>query len=276
MASLCHIQMCGNYGDPLTVHDLLDIIRYIRSVKHEVNFTINTNASLRTVEWWRELAALTRPRDRVTFAIDGLATTNHLYRRGTDFSKIMQNAAAFIEAGGAAHWEYLLFRHNEHQLDEAQHVAQAMGFKRFTVKRTDRFCASEFRVMDRSGDYAYSIHPTTIETSAKHDPATGPISCNMAQQRAIYISAEGLVFPCCWTGLIYGETRQGAIRNMIEQTGGKDAINAKLHPIDEIIDGAFFRAIMASWPSKSLAVCAAMCSQIPQRFTERDTRYVGQ
>lgn len=273
--ALTHVQMCGNYGDPLMVRDLLDIIRHIRSRNPAISFCINTNGSLRTPSWWRELGTLlTEPVDRVAFGIDGLADTNHLYRRGTDFAKIMANATAFMAAGGKAEWQFLRFKHNEHQVEDAQRLADSLGFKRFIAKRTDRFqTATEWRVLDRNGAYAYSLYPTTVGTSMRREAATGPIRCQMAQKRSIYISAEGLVLPCCWMALIYGENRYGAIRRLIEQTGGKDAINATLHPVPAIIDGAFFRAIMASWPEKTLAVCASMCSETPKLFTEWQTKY---
>ena len=51
---------------------------------------------------------------KVTFGIDGLQDTNHLYRISTNFDKIIKNAKAFIDAGGFAKWHMLVFEHNEH------------------------------------------------------------------------------------------------------------------------------------------------------------------
>jgi hypothetical protein len=44
-----------------------------------------------------------------------LEDTNHLYRENVEWKKIMENARAFISAGGTAHWDMLIFDHNKHQ-----------------------------------------------------------------------------------------------------------------------------------------------------------------
>ena len=38
---------------------------------------------------------------------------------------------AFINAGGRARWDFLIFAHNEHQVDEAEALATKWGFKSF-------------------------------------------------------------------------------------------------------------------------------------------------
>ena len=69
----------------------------------------------------KNLASIMRKPDKVIFAIDGLEDTNHLYRVNTNFNKIMENAKAFINAGGIARWDFIAFAHNEHQIEEAKH-----------------------------------------------------------------------------------------------------------------------------------------------------------
>ena len=63
------------------------------------------------------------------FSIDGLKNTNELYRRKLEWEKLMRNASAFIEAGGVAYWDMLVFKHNEHQIEEVRQLAKNMGFK---------------------------------------------------------------------------------------------------------------------------------------------------
>ena len=67
----------------------------------------------------------------MTFSIDGLADTNKLYRIGINHERVMANAKAFIEAGGKARWKMIVFKHNEHQIDEAKQLAKDMGFWEF-------------------------------------------------------------------------------------------------------------------------------------------------
>jgi hypothetical protein len=51
----------------------------------------------------------------------------------------MRNVDAFIAAGGNAEWDFLVFRHNEHQVDAARALALGMGFTLFNAKATSRF-----------------------------------------------------------------------------------------------------------------------------------------
>ena len=51
----------------------------------------------------------------------------------------MENAEAFIKAGGRARWDYIVFGHNEHQVEEARALAESMGFEKFNVKKSNRF-----------------------------------------------------------------------------------------------------------------------------------------
>ena len=46
----------------------------------------------------------------------------------------MENAQAFINAGGRARWDYIAFAHNEHQIDEARQLAEDMGFLHLDIK----------------------------------------------------------------------------------------------------------------------------------------------
>ncbi len=139
---LNHIYMCGNFGDPIIAKDTLEIFRHFRSMNSDILLSMNTNGSARQESWWVELASILGNNGHVIFSIDGLEDTNHLYRRNSDFTRIMKNAKAFIEAGGNAHWEYLVFAHNEHQVDRARDLADSMGFTKFQLKKSARFFSS--------------------------------------------------------------------------------------------------------------------------------------
>jgi MoaA/NifB/PqqE/SkfB family radical SAM enzyme len=135
---------CGNFGDPCACKEFVDMYEYMREINPNIELACNTNGSLRTQDWWARLGKVITQRPNrtggyCTFSIDGLEDTNHLYRRGTIWKNIMRNAEAFIAAGGEAHWDFIVFEHNEHQVDEARELAIKMGFKNFNVKRTTRW-----------------------------------------------------------------------------------------------------------------------------------------
>jgi MoaA/NifB/PqqE/SkfB family radical SAM enzyme len=280
LSELDHIIICGTYGDPIIARDLLPILSYLRSIRPTMTFSINTNGSARTVKWWHELGGLLQTRRNVVaFGIDGLADTNHLYRRHTTFGKIIENVQAYIAAGGVADWVFMPFRHNEHQVDAARDMATRMGFRRFTMRYTTRFDRSQrFRV---DADPPYELLPATNSPTsnraeqiiAKYGSVdtyldTTPITCQTSAEGSLYVSAEGLVFPCCWMGTIYndmGPFDSQRIRRVIDESGGMDMINAKRHPIGEIVTGSFFQDVMRRWSvpmaEGRLKVCAHFCGK---------------
>ena len=159
------VMSCGNYGDPIVAKDMLEIYDYMRSNNQQMGLRVHTNASARSTDWWKELGKmcnLSERGDYITFSIDGLEDTNHLYRRGTVFSKILENVKAFISAGGIAHWDYIVFRHNEHQVDTAFKIAKKLGFKNFNIKRTSRWNWFDenglgmYDVKDKKGNIIYT------------------------------------------------------------------------------------------------------------------------
>jgi len=157
---------CGNYGDPIVARDLLPILEYMRGVNEGIRIEVNTNASARRVDWWKSLAEIIGSDERmggVWFGLDGLADTNHLYRRNTDWETIMRNAQAYIDAGGVAHWNFIAFKHNEHQIEEARTLAGEMGFKHFNIKLTARFHTDDTFPVISKGEHIYDLEPPAQE-----------------------------------------------------------------------------------------------------------------
>ena len=74
----------------------------------------------------------------------------------------MENAEAFISAGGRARWDFIVFKHNQHQVEEAEKLANKMGFKQFRIRKTARFNyspsgADKWPVMDRNKEFEYLV-----------------------------------------------------------------------------------------------------------------------
>lgn len=186
IAQLDKMFMCGNYGDPAAGKHSIDIYREFRRINPDIVLGMNSNGALKNAEWWQELGSIfNQPQDYVVFSIDGLEDTNHLYRRGVDWQKLMANANAFINAGGAAHWDMLVYQHNEHQVEACQQLARTMGFKWFRAKISKRPCL---------GDLKFPINWSQILVHSNN------ISCHALQEKSIYINAQGHINPCCWLG----------------------------------------------------------------------------
>jgi len=154
------INFCGNMGDPLFAKDILAITEY--SFSHVLRpdkglLKIYTNGGFRSKKWWSEYGNLLKDKTHeVNFAIDGLEDTHHFYRTNTRFHRVIENATAFIEAGGNAEWSFIRFGHNQHQEEDCRKLAKELGFKKFTAVNTQRFYGRE-KISYKWRDEEYSI-----------------------------------------------------------------------------------------------------------------------
>ena len=119
------------------------------------------------------------------FSIDGLESTNHVYRKNVNWEKLMSNAEAFIAAGGSAHWDMLVYKHNQHQVDAAEQLARDMGFKWFRAKVSKRAFTDRL-------EFPIGWQEPVVKF--------GPILCHAQQEKSMYIDAQGRVSACCWLG----------------------------------------------------------------------------
>lgn len=178
--------MCGNYGDPAAGKYTLDMYKQFRQINPNIVLGMNTNGGIQNTVWWYELAnIMNHSQDYVVFSIDGLEDTNNIYRRNVIWSKVMANVCSFIAAGGSAHWDMLVYRHNQHQVDECEQLARDMGFTWFRAKVSKR-------------PFTETLQFPTGWKSIKKDSTS--ISCHALNEQSAYIDAQGNLGPCCWLG----------------------------------------------------------------------------
>lgn len=178
--------MCGVYGDPAAGKHTLDLYRYFRKINPGIVLGMNTNGALQNTIWWHELGRImNQSQDYVVFSIDGTEDTNHIYRTNVNWERLKHNIEAFVSAGGRAHWDMLVYRHNQHQVDECQQLARDLGFSWFRAK------------VSRRG------FTDTLQQPIDWQPmvvANGNIKCHALQEQSEYMDAQGRVSPCCWLG----------------------------------------------------------------------------
>lgn len=178
--------MCGNYGDPAAGKNTLDIYKEFRKLNKDIVLGMNTNGGIQNPNWWQELGSvLSQPRDYVVFSIDGLDDTNSVYRKNVVWHKVMSNAKAFISAGGSAHWDMLVYKHNQHQVVACEQLAREMGFKWFRAKVSKRGFTNNLEA------------PVGWADPRVHG---NKISCHALIEKSAYIDARGNLSPCCWLG----------------------------------------------------------------------------
>lgn len=199
LPNLESVQMCGNDGDPCAAKNIDEQLDLIASYPNIILLRIHTNGSLRPTEWWGGLSRRFK-NIHIVFAIDGLADTHSIYRQGTNWEKIINNAKAFISSGGHAVWQFIPFAHNEHQIVDCYNMSQKLGFKKFhLLKRavvpwgSKHYQTGELTNIKpwSKGDGVRLDHINTanniIETS----------DCMHLSGPSVYLDAQGDLYPCC-------------------------------------------------------------------------------
>ena len=301
IAQLNTMFMCGNLGDPIVARDTLEIFRYFREHNPKMWLSMNTNAGAKNEEWWTELAGVFGRMGAVIFSVDGLRDTNHIYRQGVVWNNVERNMRAFINAGGRARWDFLIFEHNQHQVEEAEALANAWGCEKFMKKKTGRFITSTSKkkethqAVNRKGEKTTEIKkpiPKYQNTALKKQTTVvkkhgtmetyydrAKIHCKVKEEGNLFITAEGLAMPCCWTaGRMYkwwhADPKVEQVWEFIDAVGGKDAINAKTHGLRSVFNTGIFDNIQDSWNKASVAdgklkVCSMKCGVEFDPFAEQ-------
>lgn len=257
------LYMCGNLGDPIIGQDCLLIFEYLRSINPTINLSLHTNGSARNNLFWKGLA---RTGVRVVFAIDGLEDTHKIYRIGTDYNTIIENANTFIQAGGNAEWHMLAFEHNEHQIDDCKNLSISLKFKKFAIKHTSRFIEDKFHVLDESGKTINILKPTShskqtmMKIKVFSNLPTTQIVCKVAKLSEIYVSAEGVVTPCCWMDLAWGIPHWPKRIEHMDRVG--EYLNLNKVTLQDIFDSKYFDKIESTWTDNPLMQCSEQCGKV--------------
>lgn len=94
----------------------------------------------------------------VIFSVDGLEDTNHIYRRNVKWHKVISAMETYGNTGARGIWEFLKFKHNEHQKDEVLQLAQKLGFP-VRFKNPNGFEGAPMPAKDKDYNISYEIYP---------------------------------------------------------------------------------------------------------------------
>lgn len=278
-ASVTELEFCGTIDDPLMHPDFLEMLEY--AARRKFKILIHTNASLRTKSYWKELAKVLQQHDDhiVRFSIDGLEDTNHLYRQNTTWSKIMENAESFIQEGGRAMWQFLIFPWNQHQVDDAHQLSKKIGFIEF-VSRHDRSIATEFGLE--------KIHKIKVENIQKsravssesdinkelENKVIDDIKCDTQNRKMYFIGYDSKLWPCCFLHNGFMKSDIGKVRHLKDRLfGAYDSEtwnDLTIHTVGEILNHSFYTSdLTASWQSNDhgtnkysrITRCTEVCSR---------------
>jgi radical SAM protein with 4Fe4S-binding SPASM domain len=192
-----------NWGEPLLNKDVYRVIEHV--ARHNVGTTLSSNFSLTLGD--DQLHALVRSGlENLTISLDGASQEVYeIYRRRGDFGRVVDNVQRLLavrrDVGATTpvvEWQFIVFKHNEHQQETARRMAREIGFDRLrfaspAMPYVDMFnleLASQF--MPKNPDY-WQYNPALIQNRDYVDEQI----CHYLYRTAA-INPDGGVTPCCF------------------------------------------------------------------------------
>ena len=265
MEHIVRVILNGDFGDCSMHPNLIEFLDYLSDQYPNIGISISTNGAARDTAWWQKLAQTLGKFDNhiCTFAIDGLEDTNHIYRRGLHTASILKNLKAFNEAEGKSRWQFIVFDHNKHQIDQAESKAKELGCTAFITRRNRRQkpikalaykkLPAEIITAPLYNEFQKKYHRETnfkpIMELSRTAPESTDFSCPWAERRMIRINQNGDVWPCCFfsSSSITNPTAFNT-KDYLEN----NSVNK--HTLVEIL--AFFRNdLNLAWSHQSNKVC---------------------
>ena len=232
-ANIEKITFCGDDGDPIYAHDLVSVIRYIKSIK-PVEIVIITNGSHKKAEWWQDLGSVLTAQDTVHFSIDGWNNeSNNLYRINSDYNSIIEGVVNLRSVSPCRIvWAAIAFKFNEEHISKMVSQAASWGFDAFQLTKSTKFGSvyPAYGVDDPlqpskkfvSGSHRFerdviilSNHTLNTEIKEKNIQLYKSVQeingvkplCEIGN-KGLYIDARGRLFPCCWVANRYSHNTE--------------------------------------------------------------------
>lgn len=295
---LKQIFFCGSYGDPVMHPEFLDILQAFRQKNPTLWLYVHTNGGVHDTDYWAEIATIINGYGQIDFGFDGLEDTLHLYRRNVKYNVAMRNARAYIKSGGRAQWNYIVFKHNEHQVEQARALSQEYGFFNFLPRRTGRFydhtneCAyPSWPVLNKNRTVEYYLEEPVNEewrnasvqkievikkmhgSFEKYLKQT-PVRCDALLGNKVVITAEGLVLPCnffehnMYDARFYTHAMPGANGASFISSGRiqvkefvdeyKDELDVNKNSLENIFKSNFWTELVDRWSGPNKIMECAM------------------
>jgi MoaA/NifB/PqqE/SkfB family radical SAM enzyme len=228
------ITFCGDDGDPIYAHDLVPVIQYFKQ-HYPVEFTIITNGSYRSAEWWTELGETLDEFDSVHFSIDGYDDhSNNQYRVNSNWDSIMLGVQSLRNASPVhLTWAAIGFSFNQDSIRLMVNSARQKGFDQFQLTKSTKFVAiypsygPEDQLQPRadlvsdtnrfqrhyinlSGRPAPGVRPENLEQyeNAKKLYNGEVLPLCAVGNKGLFINSQGDFFPCCWVANRYGHNQE--------------------------------------------------------------------
>lgn len=296
-------KLCGVLGDPIVNPECMEITEWL--LDHGGYIHYSTNGGRNPAEWWHKLGQLSalheKERLKVHFCVDGHRETNHIYRAKTVYDVIDRNMQAYHDGGVAvggyaqASWIYIIFDHNEHELEAAEKRAEELDF-RFATRtgmrnsyhewvtkihkkdHKEKRVVTEEKKITTTGAKEHSKKEVVAELDKfietyKEEPKrvdenhaqeiVNSISCKYYHDKEIFVAANSTLWPCCFLWDSAFKNKEGIMDKY--SSFEKDWNNLRVHSIEDILATDYYKQTLAdSWdPKHNLHVtrCIKTCAK---------------
>ena len=299
LPNLKFVYFCGTHGEPLSSKYIFEAIQAAKNAGAKIEMF--TNGSLKTVDWWNRLVSILDKNDRITFGVDGIET-NHLYRQNTNIDRILERMQICCDTEVKVRWDFLVFKHNEHEMEVCKQKAQKMGVSHFRFRRTARFDVFDpWPVLDKDLNITHYLeppvseewrHPSTAKmkdimsnltqigerdidmTGFKYTekplPENWKINCLYQESKKIYVNNRLEVFPCCYLSDEF-ETWKTLVKGQLSYPFGELTLRDKTWK--QVLDHKYFAEdLVKSWQQQNVHPrCIRTCGKV-RRETEQNVR----
>jgi hypothetical protein len=277
-------KFCGVLGDPAIHPQFADMIEYL--LQHGGRTSISTNGAVGSVDMWRRVGSLANQYHKTFFiqwCIDGHKETNHIYRVNTKWNVLERNINAYCETVGEhttrAQWVFIVFDHNEHELDIAKQHAERLGFKFATrtgmrnsynnwVAELGKKNNKQKKVITTTGDKEHKRKDEVykldklIANNEVDNSIINTISCKYVHEGEIFIGSNLSMWPCCFLYDSKFKNRENIVEKLSEYTTGWNSLRE--HSIEEIMQHPWYDKVLEeSWNpthSKHMKRCIRTCA----------------
>jgi MoaA/NifB/PqqE/SkfB family radical SAM enzyme len=129
---------CGQISDPIYHPEFKDLLDYCNNFP-EKKVVIYTNGTRKKLNWWKEVFLSSHSNIIWRFGLDGTdQETANIYRVNTNFDEVFNVMKMGASMGANIEWHFIVFKHNEHQIDELIKLGKENGIT-ISIRNSDRW-----------------------------------------------------------------------------------------------------------------------------------------
>jgi len=194
---LIHIDFC-NWGEPLLNKDIYKMVKYAKG--HYVDTKIDSNLNQFSEKDAEDM--ILSGLDKLIVSLDGTTQeTYSTYRIGGDFNKVMAHLQLLLKKKKELNspspyisWQFLVFRHNEHEIEEVKRIGKDMGVDHIGI--TKAFIGDKEWIPLNEEYSHYKKQEMSDELTSQYFKPSEDRICNWPWE-AITINPNGSVSACC-------------------------------------------------------------------------------